>query len=112
MKRRQLLKAASAAVVGLSTFPLRWVAAAPPKKQRVLYFYSELEGFVHSVVNRSGNSLSHSEKELTAMGKWADIEVVCTQDGTVFDGNLDQYDAIAFFASGDLCSPSRRRASR
>ena len=60
---------------------------------------------MHSVVNRSGNSLSHSEKELTAMGKWADIEVVCSQDGTVFDGNLDQYDAIAFFTSGDLCSP-------
>ena len=39
------------------------------------------------------------------MGKRAGIEVECSQDGTVFDGNLDQYDAIAFFTSGDLCSP-------
>ena len=45
MKRRQMLKAASAAVVGLSAFPLRWVAAAPPKKHKVLYF-TRSAGFV------------------------------------------------------------------
>ena len=39
------------------------------------------------------------------MGKQAGIEVECSQDGTVFDGNLDRYDAIAFFTSGDLCAP-------
>ena len=94
MKRRQMLKAASAAVVGLSTFPLSWVTAAQAKKQRILYF-TRSAGFVHSVVNRNGSPLSHSEKELTAMGKWAGIEVECSQDGTVFDGNLDRYDAIA-----------------
>ena len=106
MKRRQMLKVASAAVVGLSAFPLGWVTAAPPKKQRVLYF-TRSAGFVHSVVNRNGSPLSHSEKELAAMGKWGGIEVECSQDGTVFDGNLDQYDAIAFFTSGDLCMPRR-----
>ena len=104
MKRRQILKAASAAVVGRSTFPLSWVAAAQPKKQRILYF-TRSAGYVHSVVNRNGSPLSHSEIELTAMGKWGGIEVECSQDGTVFDGNLDQYHAIAFFTSGDLCKP-------
>ena len=104
MKRRQMLKAASAAVVGLSTFPLSWVTAAQPKKQKILYF-TRSAGFVHSVVNRNGRPLSHSEEELTAMGKWVGIEVECSQDGTVFDGNLDRYDSIAFFTSGDLCSP-------
>ena len=56
-------------------------------------------------MNRDGRALSHSEKVLTEMGKRAGIEVDCSQDGTVFDGDLDQYDAIAFFTSGDLYSP-------
>ena len=102
MKRRQMLKAASAAVVGLSTFPLSWATAAQPKKQRILYF-TRSAGYVHSVVNRNSSPLSHSEKELTAMGKRAGLEIECSQDGTVFDGDLGRYDAIAFFTSGDLC---------
>ncbi len=104
MKRRQMLQAASAAVVGLSAFPLSWVAAAQAKKQRILYF-TRSAGFVHSVVNRNGGPLSHSEKVLTEMGRRAGIEIECSQDGTVFDGDLDRYDAIAFFTSGDLCIP-------
>ena len=68
MKRRQMLKTASIAVVGLSTFPLSWVAAANAKKQRVLYF-TRSAGFVHSVVNRDGGPLSHSEKVLTRNGE-------------------------------------------
>jgi type 1 glutamine amidotransferase len=104
MKRRQILKAASAAVVGLTTFPLDWVTAAERKKNKILYF-TRSAGFVHSVVNRNGGPLSHSEKVLTEMGKRAGIEVECSQDGTVFDGDLDPYDAIAFFTSGDLCIP-------
>jgi uncharacterized protein len=104
MKRREMLKAASSAAVALSTFPLRWVTAAQPKKQRVLYF-TRSAGFVHSVVNRSDSALSHSEKVLTGMGRPLGIEVECSQDGTVFDGDLNQYDAIAFFTSGDLCGP-------
>jgi hypothetical protein len=104
MKRRQMLQAASAAVVGLSAFPLRWVAAAGAKKQRVLYF-TRSGGYVHSVVDRGNSRLSYSEKVLTEMGKRVGIEVECSQDGAVFDGNLDPYDAIAFYTSGDLCHP-------
>jgi len=29
--------------------------------------------------------------------------VECSKDGTVFDGDLGKYDAIAFYTSGDLC---------
>ncbi len=100
MKRREMLKT-SAAALGLSSFPFGWVAAAEGKKQKVLYF-TRSAGFEHSVVHRNGDQLSHSEKVLTEMGKSAGFEVECTKDGRVFDGDLDQYDAIAFYTSGDL----------
>jgi type 1 glutamine amidotransferase len=107
MKRREMLKAASLAALGLSAFPLRW-AAAEEKKQKVLYF-TRSAGFEHSVVHREGDQLAHSERVLTEMGKRAGFEVECTKDGRVFDGDLDQYDAIAFYTSGDLTRPNKRQ---
>jgi type 1 glutamine amidotransferase len=107
MKRREMLKAASLAALGLSAFPLRW-AAAEEKKQKVLYF-TRSAGFEHSVVHREGDQLAHSEKVLTEMGKRAGFEVECTKDGRVFDGDLDQYDCIAFYTSGDLTRPNDRQ---
>ena len=104
MKRRDLLSATGAAAVGLSAFPLRWVPAADEKKRKILYF-TRSAGFEHSVVHREGNNLSHSEKVLTEMCKKPGIEVVCSKDGRVFDGDLDQFDAIAFYTSGDLTQP-------
>ena len=38
MKRREMLLTSGAAVLGLSSFPFGWVAAAEKKKQTVLYF--------------------------------------------------------------------------
>jgi uncharacterized protein len=105
MKRRDMLKATSAAVLGLSAFPLRWVAAAEKKRQKVLYF-TRSAGYEHSVVHREGSRLSHSERVLTQMGKRAGFEVECTKDGRVFDGDLDRYDAFAFYTCGDLFRPS------
>jgi len=40
---------------------------------------------------------------LTKWGKKAGIDVVCTKDGAVFDGDLDQFDAFVFYTSGNLC---------
>ena len=108
MKRRELLKMSCGAALGLLSFPLGWTAAAEKKKQKVLYF-TRSAGFVHSVVNRRGGQLSHSEKLLTEMGKRAGFEVECTQDGRVFDGDLDQYDAVAFYTTGDLTKPVNQK---
>jgi type 1 glutamine amidotransferase len=36
------------------------------------------------------------------------IEVVCTKDGRVFDGDIDQYDAFAFYTNNDLTKPNER----
>jgi hypothetical protein len=100
MKRRDMLLSTSAALFGLSAFPLRR-AFGQDKKRRVLYFTRSAD-FEHSAVQRNGDELSISEKVLTDMGKRHNVEVVCTKDGRVFDGDLDQYDAIAFYTSGDL----------
>ena len=56
MQRRELLKAASLAAVGLSAFPLRWMAGAEPRRQKVLYF-TRSAGFEHSVVHRENGQL-------------------------------------------------------
>ena len=100
MRRRELLKIASAAALGLPA----WAAA--DRKPKVLYF-TRSAGFEHSVVKRKGTELAHSEKILTEMGRRAGFDVECTKDGRVFDGNLDQYDLIAFYTTGDLTGPSK-----
>ena len=107
MKRRDMLLAAGAAFAGLSAFPLRWARAAGNEKPKVLYFTRSV-GFEHSPVGRQGDQLSHSEKILTELGTEHEVEVVCTKDGRVFDGNLDQYDAIAFYTCGDLINPESK----
>ena len=74
MKRRDLLKAASAASLGWLIHPVSvWAAAG--EKRKILYF-TRSAGFEHSVVRRDGGQLSHSEKVLSAMGDEAGIEVV------------------------------------
>ncbi len=107
MNRRDMLWTSGAAVLGLSAFPLRWAAAADKKPQKVLYF-TKSSGFVHSVVNRKGGALAHSEKVLTEMGKKAGFEVVCSQEESVFDGDLDQFDLIAFYTTGKVISDERK----
>ena len=80
MKRREMLKTASATLLGLITIPFGWTARAEPRRKKVLYFTLS-GGFEHSVVHRTGGELSHSERVLTEMGKWAGFDVECTQDG-------------------------------
>jgi uncharacterized protein len=104
MRRREMLAATGAAFVGLTTFPLRWVPAAENKKQKVLYF-TRSAGFEHSVVKREGDQLAFSERVLTEMGKRAGFDVHCSKDGALFDGDLDQWDLIVFYTSGNLTQP-------
>lgn len=106
MHRRQMLAATGAALVGLSAFPFRLRAAE--SKHKILYF-TRSAGFEHSVVHRNGKELSHSEKIMIEMGQKYGVEVVCTKDGGVFDGDLEQFDAFAFYTSGDLTQPIKGR---
>jgi len=108
MNRRDMLLATGAAVVGASAFPLHWVSAADKKKQKVLYF-SRSAGFEHDAVKRKDGQPSISERILDELGKKHNFEVVSTKDGRVFDGDLDQYDAIAFYTSGVLTEPNKQQ---
>lgn len=106
MDRRDMLRAAGAALLTASAFPLNWVAAGEKKKQKVLYF-TRSAGFEHDAVKLKDGKPSISDRILTELGQKHGFEVVCTKDGRVFDGDLDQYDAIAFYTSGDLTKPDK-----
>jgi type 1 glutamine amidotransferase len=107
MKRREMLLS-SAAALAASAFPVGWTAAAEKRSQRILYFTRNV-GYYHSVVRRGDKPLSHSEQILVELGKQNGIEIECTKDGGVFDGDLDQYDAFAFYTNGDLTLPNKEK---
>jgi hypothetical protein len=106
MQRREMLLSAGAALFGLSAFPLGW-ARASEKKHKILYFTLSV-GFEHSPVARKGKELSFSEKVMVDLGKQHGVEVVCSKDGRLFDGDLNQFDAFAFYTCGDLTRPDNR----
>jgi len=108
INRRDMLRATGAGVLAASAFPLHWVAADEKKKQKVLYF-SRSAGFEHDAVKIKDDKPSISDRILTELGKRHGFDVVCTKDGRVFDGDLDQYDAIAFYTSGDLTKPNKAK---
>jgi type 1 glutamine amidotransferase len=108
MDRRDMLLATGTAVLTASAFPLQWVAADEKKKQKVLYF-SRSAGYEHDAVKIKDGKPSISDRILTELGKRHGFEVVCTKDGRVFDGDLNQYDAIAFYTSGVLTEPNKAK---
>jgi len=108
MARRDMLRVTGAAALAASTFPLRWVAAAEKKKQKVLYF-TRSAGYEHDAVKIKDGKPSISDRILTELGKRHGFDVVCTKDGRMFDGDLDRYDAIAFYTSGDLTRPNEAK---
>ena len=69
-------------------------------KQRKVLFFSRSVLFEHSVVARQGQELSFAEKAFVEMTRPAGLEVLCTKDGRVFDGDLDDYAAIVSYACG------------
>jgi len=44
---------------------------------------------------------------MVELGQRDGYDVECTVDGRVFDGDLDQYAAFAFYTSGDLTQPAQ-----
>ncbi|NLF08958.1 MAG: ThuA domain-containing protein [Pirellulaceae bacterium] len=104
MKRREMLIATGAAVLGLSA-RFTFGADAARKRPKLLYF-TRSAGFEHPPVIRKGKEPSHSEKLLLQWGDENGFDVVCTKDGAVFDGDIDQFDAFVFYTSGDLTQKS------
>src|SRR5262245_36711026 len=99
MNRRELL--AGAAAVGLSQFPLGWVAAGAPPRH--ILFLTKSSGFEHPVIHREGGQLGLAERTLTELGAKHGFEVTCSKDGSLFTPeNLAKYDAFVFYTTGDL----------
>jgi type 1 glutamine amidotransferase len=69
--------------------------------RKVLYF-SNSAGFEHSTVKSVNGKPSVSDIAITEVCQKAGITVVCTKDGSVFDGEIDSYDAFVFQTSGEL----------
>jgi type 1 glutamine amidotransferase len=111
MNRREMLLDTGAALVGLSAFPLRWAAGADDKKKKILYFTLSY-GFEHTPVARKGNDLSFSEKLMVEEGQKHGLEVVCSKDGTLFDGDIGQFDAFAFYTCGNLTKPDGKHEGK
>jgi type 1 glutamine amidotransferase len=74
---------------------------ASENSPKILYF-SVSAGFEHSTVKSVNGKPSVSDIAITEVCKKAGIDVTCTKDGSVFDGNIDSYDAFVFQTSGEL----------
>jgi type 1 glutamine amidotransferase len=74
-------------------------AAETPRK--ILYF-SNSAGYEHSTVKSVNGQPSVSDIAITNVCTTADIDVFCTKNGSVFDGDLRSYDAFVFQTSGEL----------
>jgi len=101
-RRGLLMAGAGAAWLGPGAFS-RASARAPRK--RILYF-TKSAGFLHSVVDRRGEALAHSERILTEVGAAHGFEVVASKDGRLFEPDrIGAWDGFVFYASGDLSTP-------
>ncbi|MGO8744567.1 MAG: ThuA domain-containing protein [Thermoguttaceae bacterium] len=106
MKRRQVLQSLGAAALGwpLAALP----APAGETARRKVLFFSRSVLFEHPVIRREGGALSFAEKTLTTLGAQAGLDVQCTKEGSVFDGDLGKYDAMISYSCGypaDLAKP-------
>ena len=111
MQRRQALQSLGAWMLGGGA-----ALAAPTSGQRRLriLFFSRSVLFEHSVVRREGQSLSLAERLFSEMAGRAGLDVECTKDGAVFDGDLDQYAAVVSYTCGrpaDLMNPAGKDGS-
>lgn len=111
MQRRQALQSLGALMLGGRTV---WAAPTSGQRRPRLLFFSRSVLFEHSVVRREGQSLSLAEKLFSEMAGRAGLDVECTKDGAVFDGDLDQYAAVVSYTCGrpaDLMKPGGKDGS-
>jgi len=107
LSRRELLRRAAAAALGLSLGSLldfRAGAATTPKRK--VLFFTKSSGFEHSVIKRNGGQPSFAEQVLAELGPKHNIEFTFSKDGSLFSpGYLAQFDAFFFYTTGDLTTP-------
>ncbi len=99
--RRDLLKAGAALAAASPFFATALQATAPENRPKILFF-TKSSGFEHSVVKREGDAPAYAERVLKEFAGAAGFDVEATKDGTVFDGDIDQYAAFFFYTTEDL----------
>ena len=100
MKRRYVLSLAIiVACFGLCTF----LNAQEIKSAKILVF-TRSQSFEHEPAKLLGDGTTGTGRALKTYfaDKDKKIEIVETQDGGLFDGDLNQYDAFVFYTSGNL----------
>ncbi|MDO5552166.1 MAG: ThuA domain-containing protein [Planctomycetia bacterium] len=105
MKRRQFLKQSGLAALTMS-LPMSQLFAVD-KAVKILYFERSSD-FVHAPTIDLGKGESVAGRALRRMGRENGFEVDCTKEGTIFDGDLDQYAAFVFYTCGELEQPGGR----
>jgi len=104
MKRHYFLSLALvAAFLGLGAL----LNAQEVKPAKVLHF-TRSQGYEHDPAKLLPDGTTVSGQALVKYfaGANKSIEVVETQDGGVFDGDISQYDAFVFYTSGNLLDPN------
>ena len=91
------LSAFQSALPGLCTL----LNAQEVKPAKVLHF-TRSQGFEHDPAKLRDDGTTLSGQALKTYFADKKIEIVETQDGGVFDGDLGQYDAFIFYTSGNL----------
>ncbi|MGL4594612.1 MAG: ThuA domain-containing protein [Thermoguttaceae bacterium] len=70
------------------------------KKAKVLHF-TRSQGFEHAPAKLLEDGSTVSGVAMKKYGDSNNIEIVESQDGRLFDGDIDQYDAFVFYVSGN-----------
>ena len=98
MKRRCFLfLAVVTACLGLGTL----LNAQEVKPAKILIF-TRSQGFEHEPAKLLDDGTTGTGRALKTYFADKKIEIVETQDGGVFDGDISQYDAFVFYTSGNL----------
>jgi hypothetical protein len=104
MNRRELLLASGAAWLGAGA--LGQALGAAQKTPKKVLFFTKSSGFPHSVVTRHDGKLALAERTLTELGKEHGFDVVASKDGRLFNPDkIGEWDAFAFYTTGNLTSP-------
>lgn len=101
--RRQILRAAGAALLGPSLIGALGAGPAARRAPKKILYFTKSSGFPHSVVTRKGDAPAYSEAIMTRLGQEHGFEVVASKDGSLFEPDqIGQWDAFAFMTTGDL----------
>jgi type 1 glutamine amidotransferase len=98
---KRFFLAALALLVAGSMFSTGSVFSQNTKKAKVLHF-TRSQGFEHSPAKLLENGTTLSGNALKKYLGEKNIDLVETQDGRIFDGDMSQYDAFTFYTSGNL----------